>query len=449
MVTRYLLQRRLRHIRSITLNNVALRLERNMNEKANQSIHEIVRTVDCFYIVETVKGDPIFISEVQSSLLRQVQFNDINFNGDSTTRFNFKIVVQIPHEFLSESSNENIWCVVKTLAIDLNKLKLIDSKNDAIRDLNIPIFILDDGSYTIDDVPIEKGLTSLSSNDSYMDHKSPKDFKRSFTFNTVLKLNKLLEYIEQVQEETSKLSHKLEGPVAKTTKRGNSSFENEEDYKRQLERIIMKKRARIKQLQEELDGNHNIMRSDTDMSMDLTKKIDINDEYGNTYSHLFQTRSTLSYLRTKKLDQLCSVFQVLGLFDLVKELNCGYCLSFTKRENDSRQSYVGNQLVLNVLDKRKLQKEINKSLEKQEQINTFLGYYSLLIQLTAEKIFFIKLPYNLMFYSSTSLIDKVHPLYLPEAYSTQNLVLFQEALTLLNTDIEQLKQYLTDHYTNM
>lgn len=443
MGTRYLLQRRLRHLRSVSLYNVSLLVDKKIDSRETPH-REIVTTTDCFYVIEDMKGTVLFVSEIQGNTTRQLQFNDVEFSHESATRFVFKIVVQIPHEFMSgQGESEASWCSIRQLNIDLNHLQPVDVGNDSIISLNVPVLRLDDGYYTIQDTQVDKGPKSIHDKDRSTDHMRNQTTKRSFTFNTVLKLNKLLEYRDQVHDETARLSKRLEAPLNASLERFNNSCENGRHYKHQLERTLAKKRTILESLRGEMALHETLVRSNTASSVDITQRAQINDEYGATYSHLFQTRNNIINLRSKKLVQLMHIFKIMGFFDLAKKLNCEQSASLEGNGANSLKFRLG------ALDKTSLQRTINRSLEMQELVNTFLGYYLLLVIALSENVFNITLPYKLMFYGSTSLIEKVHPLYLPEAYATYNQERLYNALNLFNIDIQQINQYLIDHYTNI
>ncbi|SMN22654.1 similar to Saccharomyces cerevisiae YLR360W VPS38 Part of a Vps34p phosphatidylinositol 3-kinase complex that functions in carboxypeptidase Y (CPY) sorting [Maudiozyma saulgeensis] len=449
MAVQYLLQRRLRHLRSVTLNNIVLQIDKVVNNE-EQTYREAIRSLDCFFIIENLKGDVSLVSEVQRSPLKSIQFNDVNFCGDSTSKFIIKLVVHIPDELFKEPDADNQWCIVKEYLVDLNQLQLIDMKNDNVLTSNVPIFILDDGCYTLKGIDIEKGPYYLSSNESHNQNKIFRSSKKSFTYNTILKLNKLLEYIGQTHEETKKISSKLEKPLSKSHKLNNSNCENIEAYKDQIKKLISKKKAKIKLLKEEMEGHETLIRSNTASSVDITDKTNVNDQYGSMYSNLFEIRNSLAQWRTKKLSQLISIFKVQNFFDLAKQLNCDQYISIVnKKDLELGNNRNQQQIVLSIIKKDRLQAQINKSLDTQERINTFLGYFLLFIDILSNNIFDIVVPSKLMFYGSTSIINKVYPLYLPHAYSTYNQERFYEAIDLFNINIQQLKQYLTDHYNNI
>ncbi|KAG0663434.1 hypothetical protein C6P45_000851 [Maudiozyma exigua] len=449
MPVKYLLQRRLRHLRSVTLANVALLLNKEGND--NKLHREVIRTTDCFYIIENLKGEILLVSEIQGNPLRSVQFNDVNFNGDSTTRFIIKIVVQIPHELIAEHNPTNdTWCVTQQYIIDLNQLIPIDTRNDTVTTLNTPIFILDDGNYTVKEATMEKGILSSTLHPSLLESKLRTNTKISFTFNTVLKVNKLLEYIGQTQEETKRLSSYLERPLSHAHISQKINLEREELIKEQLNKLLLKKRAKIESLKEEIELHSTLIRSNTVSSVDIVDKTNVNDQYGTTYSNLFQTRNSLMHWRNKKLTQLISIFTVQQFFNLAKALNCDKYVSITMVTDEDSHDNTTNQqrITLKAIEKDKMQSQINISLQVQEQINTFLGYFLLLIDILSKNVFNIELPHKLMFYGSTSVIDKAYPLYLPPAYSGYNQSNFYEAIDLFNINIQQINQYLTDHYSN-
>ena len=450
MPVKYLLQKRLRHLRSVTLANVALQLNKQGNN--NELHNEVIRTPDCFYIIENLKKEILLVSEIQGNPLRTIQFNDVNFNGDSTTRFIIKIVVQLPHELIPEhNSTNNTWCVIQQHTIDLNQLIQIDTRNDTVVTLNTPIFLLDDGSYTIKDAVIEKGILSSTLHPTLLESKLRMNTKKSFTFNTVLKVNKLLEYIGQTQDETKRLSSYLERPLNHAHKSQRINVDKEELLKTQLHKTLLKKKAKIKALKDEIELHSTLIRSNTVSSVDIADKTNVNDQYANTYSNLFQTRNSLIHWRNKKLSQLISIFRAQQFFKLAKSLNCeNYVSIVTITEEGSEDNTAHQQrITLKVIGKDKLQSQINKSLEIQEKINTFLGYFLLLIDILSKNIFHIELPHKLMFYGSTSVIDKYYPLYLPPAYSGYNQNSFYEAIDLFNINIQQINQYLIDYYNNI
>ena len=184
------------------------------------------------------------------------------------------------------------------------------------------------------------------------------------------------------------------------------------------------------------------------------------DDYGTTYSRLSQAKDYLCYLRLKKLDRLIDIFQGVGILTQCSYDNMGFTDSSKEaiellqvnvdvrgKNKGEPNTNGGKQLSFKKLDYSKIITKLESSELSVSEMNTCLGYLVLLLQTIANSVFKTSLPCKLMYYGSTSVIENSYPLFLPEPYSTQNLLLFKQALQCLNINIVQVQQYLDYQYS--
>ncbi|CCF56057.1 hypothetical protein KAFR_0A06220 [Kazachstania africana CBS 2517] len=426
----YLLEKKLRHVNSITLNNVCLPIK-----KPIENLH-IIRVSRCFFIIESFENDGvIYVSEIQSvNCARQVQFNDFSLNGNPATCLCLKVVLEIPAEVTQD--NTTSWMVARNINIDLNSLQAIDSKNDIVSDYNVPTFnMIDQNEY----IPSAHLITyrSPKNNESLVQNV---DLKRSANFNDLLKLNRLLDYMGQISEETISISNKVDVHISGL---GINQYHlsNVDTSKKVLRKGISKKKLQVRQLKNELkimqqsseeyENDSELVHSDTETNSD-DKQFGNNDEFGYFFSEVNEKRNQLQYLRAKKYQQLIDIFQITGLFDPAHGL-----IEVSYDENGERY------LQFNTVDSVSFLKEINE--ENKLELNAMLGYYLLFLKLISKKIYSLELPHKLMYYGSTSVINNIYPLYYPDVGSVKSLHKFSQAMKFFNINILQIRQYLTKH----
>lgn len=382
-------------------------------------------------VLETIKGQVLYVSEVQDGSLHNLKFNELPRQDSPITHIVLKIIVQIPKKALLPSKeDDHIWCALKTYRIDLNKLQCINP-DDIIDCYNSPMLEMSDGFYALPDVPVTCVATNNSIETHHKRNASNYRMKQSFVFNSVLKLNKILDYISQVSEESLGTSKKLETLMQSSSTENKWFIESIRNSSQQLQSTIQKKKLEIKRLNEQLI----LPRIATDTSL-VSFDLSMNDYYGTTYPDLIQTRNRLEVIRTKKLNQLIGIFQATQLFD--KELE------FVEIDY-SKSGSLYNKIILKVLDKDRVMAMAAESESRRDLINTCLGYYLILAALIATKIYKIPLPYNLTYYGSTSIIENIHPLYLDDHPNKKHSEKFSKAIDYFDKDIVQIIQRLAHH----
>lgn len=382
-------------------------------------------------VLETIKGQVLYVSEVQDGSLHNLKFNELPQQDSPITRIVLKIIAQIPKKTLMPSEDGDlVWCALKTYRIDLNKLQCINPE-DIIDCYNSPMLEMSDGYYALPDVPVTSVTTNGSKETNHKRNASNYRVKQSFVFNSVLKLNKILDYISQVTDESLGTSDKLETLMQSSSTENKWFIESIKNSNQQLQSTIHKKKLEIKRLKEELI----LPRMATDTSLD-SFDLSMNDYYGTTYPDLIQSRSRLEVIRSKKLSQLIGIFQATPLFD--KELE------FVEIDY-SKSDLLYNKLMLKVIDKDRVMAMAAESDSNRDLMNTCLGYYLILVALIANKIYKIPLPYSLTYCGSTSIIENIHPLYLDDYPNKKHSEKFVKAIDYFDKDIVQIIQRLGHH----
>ena len=420
---------------------------------------KLVRYLPCYYVIENLEGELLFVSEIQQSSLRQLRFNDVNFEGDSTSVFALKIVTQLSKRY-SGAKNDD-WCIIATMCIDLNNLQPYDPDSDIIEGFNVPVFSMDDGHYTIGGAKLKKSIKPATFVGMYRSNV-PSKAKRSFDYHTLLRINKSMDYLDQTQEEINTAAHEIEIQM-RNTLRANVWFkESVTESEKRLKKTIHQKREEVVKLQSKSSSATSQYLSGVEVeSSPYEPVIDVaKDDYGTTYSRLSQAKDYLCYLRLKKLDRLIDIFQGVGILTQCSYDNMGLTDSSKEaiellqvnvdvrgKNKGEPNTNGGKQLSFKKLDYSKIITKLESSELSVSEMNTCLGYLVLLLQTIANSVFKTSLPCKLMYYGSTSVIENSYPLFLPEPYSTQNLLLFKQALQCLNINIVQVQQYLDHQYS--
>ena len=462
MAIHYLLNRRLRHLRSLSLYNVAVTLEVGTSihsENETRVPGKLVRYLPCYFIIENLEGELLFVSEIQQSSLRQLRFNDVNFEGDSTSVFTLKIVAQLSKRYFGTKDDD--WCIIATIHVDLNNLQPYDPDSDVIESLNVPVFSMDDGHYTIGGAKLKKSIkpaTFVGISGSNVPSKA----KRSFDYHMLLRINKLLDYLDQTQEEINTATHEIEAQMQNTLRTNTWLKESVTESERWLKKTILQKREEALKLQSKLSSVTSIHLSGVEVEPSPYEPVidAAKDDYGTTYSRLSQAKDYFCYLRLKKLNHLIDIFGGVGILtqcshdgieftdsskEAIKLLQVD--VDVGSKSKDEPNTNNGKQLSFKKLNYSKIIAKLEASELSVSEMNTCLGYLVLLLQVIASSVFRTSLPCKLMYYGSTSVIENSYPLFLPEPYSVQNLLLFKQALQCLNINILQVQQYLDHQYS--
>ncbi|KOG98031.1 Vps38p [Saccharomyces eubayanus] len=428
----YLLSRRQRHIRAICFHNIGL-CKTNGNNK--YITDHVAGFVPCFFILESIRGELLYISEVQSDSLQKLHFQELPKLNGASAMIVLKLVGKVPkavlHSIVSNKNaiNNDKWCILSTYTIDLNKLQPICDDVALITSINMPVLELVDGSYTLskENVKLLKEPTSL--------HKrniSEIKIKNSLAYSSLLKLNKLLEYSSQVHEEMSELSTRIEDSFPLHKNQHQWYIETVQKSIAALQTKTNKKNIEKSQCED----NGTIHHSKTEISL-VSQDESINDDYGSIYSRFVQIKDRLDQLRIKKLYQLIGIFRSTNLFDIGK--------GYIRFERSSSSDNIIEGLKLKTLHIESLLKEAEESSKQREYMNSQLGYYLLFLHLTATQIFKLPLPYKLMYYGSTSVIESQYPLYFTDSMITKHQTKLLRAMHYFNADILQIKQFLENY----
>ncbi|CAI4047243.1 hypothetical protein N7582_004023 [Saccharomyces uvarum] len=428
----YLLSRRQRHVRAICFHNIGL-FKTNGNTKSIMDHGD--GFVPCFFILESIRGELLYISEVQSDSLQKLHFQELPKLNGASTMIILKLVGKVPKEVLrsvvsnKDTTIEDKWCILCTYTIDLNKLQPITEDAAFITSVNTPVLELVDGSYTLptENVTVVKEPTSL--------HKrniSEIKIKYSLAYSSLLKLNKLLEYSSQVHEEMNELSSRIEDSFPLHKNQHQWYIKTVQKSITSLQTKTNKKNKEVSQLED----NDTIHHSKTEISL-VSQDESINDDYGSIYSRFVQIKDRLDQLRIKKLYQLIGIFRSTNLFDIGK--------GYIRFERSSSLENIIEGLKLKTLHIESLFKEAEESLKQRERMNSQLGYYLLFLHLTATQIFKLPLPYKLMYYGSTSVIEGQYPLYFTDSMITKHQTKLLKAIHYFNADILQIKQFLENY----
>lgn len=428
----YLLSRRQRHVRAICFHNIGL-FKTNGNTKSIMDHGD--GFVPCFFILESIRGELLYISEVQSDSLQKLHFQELPKLNGASTMIILKLVGKVPKEVLrsvvsnKDTTIEDKWCILCTYTIDLNKLQPITEDAALITSVNTPVLELVDGSYTLptENVTVVKEPTSL--------HKrniSEIKIKYSLAYSSLLKLNKLLEYSSQVHEEMNELSSRIEDSFPLHKNQHQWYIKTVQKSITSLQTKTNKKNKEVSQLED----NDTIHHSKTEISL-VSQDESINDDYGSIYSRFVQIKDRLDQLRIKKLYQLIGIFRSTNLFDIGK--------GYIRFERSSSLENIIEGLKLKTLHIESLFKEAEESPKQRERMNSQLGYYLLFLHLTATQIFKLPLPYKLMYYGSTSVIEGQYPLYFTDSMITKHQTKLLKAIHYFNADILQIKQFLENY----
>lgn len=416
----YLLKRRLRHVRSVKISNLCA---------GHKNSQESIWFPSYFMVIENGRGQTIYVSEVQRGSFYSVQFNELPAQDSPLTHFTLKLVAEVP-KWLLPSSDEKLWFNFRTYHVDLNQAKRINS-DDIVESYNVLVLELVDGNYVSPSVSV-----LAAPKESIGKHKraaSAMKNKNSFTFNYILKLNKILEYTSQVMEESQQTSERVETQVQDEHRKHQWLITHLRKYNRELQSRIQKKRLDLQRLRNYIDDAAELEEKDFQPYL-------LNDYYGNTYPHLIQNRSRLESLRTKKLAQLIGIFRTTDLFDV----RAGF-VTFDGPLQDPSSSSLYNRFSLEFLNKTKLLELATSGSDANKKMtSSCLGYYAIFVTLVATSICNIPLPHSLMYCGSTTTINGTAPLYLDNIKDTD---LLSRAIDCFNGNIVQIIQFLKHRQT--
>ncbi|SCU83854.1 LAMI_0C05006g1_1 [Lachancea mirantina] len=407
-----LLTRRLRHLKAISIVNVTL-----VEKAATAGVD--FNSIPCYYIVEDLKGHAHYISEIQVSPGFVCQFNELPPSFSALTRISIKVVGELPRNILKNSANKNeTWVVLNSVSIDLNQLQPVDvDQIDFLGDhINMPLLEFTDGYFVACD--------GLKSDDHFkidMENKpvSTLVLRKSSNFNSLLKLNKILEFMGQVQRELDDYSAQIE------IKLKNRVFSHRQEYEKAIEQVSTESQIKA--------SNVNVLKAKIERVTFGDDEVgglsgENDDEYGTLYSDFLNRKHFLQAVQARKIDQLSGIFAGL---DVLNDRDFGLAIL-----------YIDSNTGKSTFDLKVLNAAQMVSIENRERLNAFLGYYLLVVKLLALKVFHVSLPHRLLFYGSTSLVSESLPLYLTKTPRPHHMTGFENAIHCFNLNILQIKQHL-------
>ncbi|CEP60628.1 Vps38p LALA0_S01e15324g [Lachancea lanzarotensis] len=403
----YLSRRRLRHLSGISIYNVSLTKDAKSELKPPYS-------PSIFVAIEDLHGRCLYVSEAQKRSQCGLRFEDIPALPYAMTKIKLKIVGQIPQNLLEENEDLPVWTTLATYALDLSRLSPVLSDDEGnlspkTGNVNVPVLHFSDGVFgTPGNFEVPPKITP-----------EPVTPKKSFTFNGVLKLNKILEYWTQMHLELQELSEKIDDLVDEKPKllSKDALLHASESLELSIERRLNK----IQSLEcSKQNGSTYHLDSSTELPM--------NEDYGVTLSDYTSALHRLQSLEERKVSQLLIAMKGTSLCG-----QSGYVIP-----NKKHQSIYEMQLK---------RVEPFTALNDRDRIlkNSTLGYYLLFVHILANKVFHTPLPHQLSFYGSTSLIDNALPLYLAASSTQQHLSDFDLAVERFNRNIMQVNQFLECH----
>lgn len=368
-----------------------------------------LKIVPCFIIIEDIKGQLIYVSETQGGSYLTIQFDELPRLPYAISSIHLKIVGKLPSRILQNPTSE-VWAVIADYTVDFNNLIKIqpEDTDQSFEGINVPLFEFYDGNYVL--------KNAVRSNRQYT---KTAPVSKSFTYNSLLKLNKILEYITQIKQELMELTSKLNTLVQDKPQYCNNEVKAQACH--QLRKQINEKEAKIITLTGSLDRN-------SAFAQNNTNEPKMNDEYGVIYSDFSNVRHRLHSYQLRKFQQLIKIFEQTSLFS-----SNGYIIS---DQTDTSIYCLSLKIV---------KAELIIQSRSWEEENTILGFYLLFVYLLAKKILYIPLPHSLSFYGSTSLVDGQLPLYLIASPSQQHFNNFEVAVKNFNSNLMQVRQYLEHH----
>lgn len=423
----YLLKRRLRHVRSIRIDNISPAIRK-------KSERIVVPFAACFLALETLKREALYVSEVQHTFINNVQFNELPDIQNSISHIVLKVVVRIPEECsLASAMDRDAWLILREYEIDLNKLQAVRLE-DQLEGHNVPLFEMSDGLYTLQNQTV---MRSTSRDDLYLRHKrntSRNQVPDSFSFNSALKLNIMIDYKAQVQREIEETSSSLGDAISVNGTQKSWLTECLRKYLQDLGQSVGRKKAHALQLRDELKLDNDQHEKTTASSVDGQS---LHEYYGSNYPNLIKVKDRVDSLRLKKLSRLISIFQRTSLFekkmDFIEYDNA--CIDVASYEKTKLQ-LINTERVLAMASKTDVDREF---------INTCLGYYLLFVQLIATKVFQIPLPYGMDFCGSTSMVGNGCCLHFYDSSAAKHPETQLKAIEYFNKNLVQVIQRWEHH----
>ena len=399
------------------------------------------RLFPCFVVLEDIHNNPIYVTNTQDSHCSLLQYEDINEIQCSDTIFGVKVIGKFPEQTV-EKELRNEWVVLNHYRVVLKSLvwigehiELLFNSNcnfEQFSQYNIPIFEFNDGFYML---PQHAVFFKVEPRKQQQQQKHEMLVKKSFSFNGMLKINKIMQYISQVKQETTKFAEYI-----------SENYEITGEEQKYFQECIEKYRERIRRLKdtlETLSGELNaISNNDYDETSSLTSlsmSMLANDDYGSEYSIFAQDKTKLRSLQAKKLSQF---------FNIISHLKLSEFINLDEAKETENPFFIELKPVFFekvIASCNSENNSTNSSNVSTESINSQLGYYLLIIKVLSQNILMVPLPYKLLFMGSASMVEDELPLYTQTKQNQEHNTKLQQAILKFNMNINQLKQYMEHH----
>lgn len=419
----YLLRRRLRHLRSVAIQNISFRnsIENFLDENP---------TISACFIIQNREAETIYVSELISGPVTKVQVNELRFDKafGLLDRFVIELAIKIPTQLLKNQQTQ-VLTIVKKFDVELENLSYLGShpKNYIFPGVNVLLIELQDGWYTTSGT-VYRTIEHQTVPKLNIDHNK---CKKSCSYNSLLKLTKLLQYVSDIDEERKNWAIKIDALVEPGLESKKRSIA---DIKTEIERINYRcetKRKEISQLNKNVKNVESLMPGKK--SFDILKDAAL-DEYGTIYATLSNTNEFVEKLQLRKCHQLIGIFENTILFSEK------YGLVVLK--SDSGLAGPKSKLVLKTVDVKNVTEYVNEPQEVKDKMNVYLGYYSLFILIYSRYIIRRPLPYDIKFVGNRSLIGKKYSLCCPNSHSLRVKEEVMTAIQLFNKNIVQVINYI-------
>ena len=432
-MVQYLLEKRVRHLHSVSLYNVSmLGNEASLNSDENKL--NVFKKISCFLVIDNLNGAPLYISEVQVNTFNKLYFNELPPNELSDSTISLRIVAKLPNDILikSEANTDEIWIVFKEIGIQFDKLKRI-RRDTIFEGVNIPILEFNDGLYTLENINVISNVPDVISfqNSTSSEHT----MKDSFSFNSLLEFNKVIEYKSHILEEILHISSEVQHIMEHRNKEHGWEIIRLNNSIEQMKLQLNNKRIDLKNVEVALANSSDISQLSSQLISRSSSDASIADNYGNKNYRVIHSNNQLDVLKVKKLKQLISIFRNYPLFD---EEN-GYVEIAT--DFDSKRPST-KLLKFKLVNKSKILSSVTDSDVKRININTILGQYMLFLQIISTIIYNIPLPYEMRYYGSTSIISYDLPLFISETVASKYRSGLLQAIEMFNLNIKQVKVYI-------
>lgn len=440
-------EKRLSHLRRISLYNFSL-IEREF-KKEEVDLLSVSDEIKCFLVLESTDHRTLYVTETTRISGPKISFNEFSiktFPINRVTTFVIKIVVRIPDILLKER-NKNFWCVLKQYKVNLSGLQPFNPKYQRVLTTNSLSFQLNDGNYIMKDVKLENRLDpSALQKEIFQGKQTVKD---SYSFNLLLKLNKMISYPYLAHIEKQRAKSEIEDILNNTNsvyylEMKKMVFESHnrrcEDYIRHTEIIVDEKMKMVLELKEAIKNTKDMLRDEAEIVTEqLHTEPEINDEYGYKFSSMIQIRDHIDQLRHKKVHHLIKIFSATGIFGINGFVHVVDDHAEMKNEPCNRMS----QMRFARLELKIIQEISNREQDNFiNDLNTLFGYYLLFVMILSRCIFGIEVSPELHFFGSSSYVGKNIPFFISNANNAIKEFQTTPSFSEFNRMLSQLEQYM-------